>query len=103
VTWRGRLVVIELKASEDIQLPIQAVDYWLRVRRHQREGCFERFGYFSDLKLDPQPPLVWLVAPGLRFHSATDPPLRYLTPEIHVTRIGLNENWRGGLKIVFRQ
>ena len=37
VTRRGRLVVIELKASEDIQLPIQAVDYWLRVRRHQRD------------------------------------------------------------------
>jgi hypothetical protein len=33
VTRRGRLVVIELKASEDIQLPMQAMDYWLRVRR----------------------------------------------------------------------
>ena len=103
VTWRGRLVVIELKASEDLQLPIQAVDYWLRVCRHQREGDFEQFGYFSGIKLDPQPPLVWLVAPGLRFHSATDTLLRYLSPEIQVTRIGLNENWRRGLKIVFRQ
>ncbi len=64
---RGRLVVIELKASEDIQMPIQAVDYWLRVRRHQREGDFQRYGYFAGIKLDPQPPLVWLVAPGLRF------------------------------------
>jgi hypothetical protein len=103
VTWRGRLVVIELKASEDIQLPIQAVDYWLRVRRHQREGDFQQFGYFSGVELDPQPPLVWLVAPGLRFHSATDTLLKYLSPELHVTRIGLNENWRRGLKIVFRQ
>jgi hypothetical protein len=103
VTWRGRLVVIELKASEDIQLPIQAVDYWLRVRRHQREGDFERFGYCTGVRLDPQPPLVWLVAPGLRFHSGTDTLLKYLSPEIHVTRIGLNENWRRGLKIVFRQ
>jgi hypothetical protein len=34
VTRRGRLVVIELKASEDMHMPIQAVDYWLRVRRH---------------------------------------------------------------------
>ena len=103
VTWRGRLVVIELKASEDIQLPIQAVDYWLRVRRHQRESDFEQCGYFTGVKLDPQPPLVWLVAPGLRFHSATDTLLKYLSAEIHVTRIGLNENWRRGLKIVFRQ
>ena len=29
-TRQGRLVVIELKASEDIQMPLQAVDYWLR-------------------------------------------------------------------------
>jgi hypothetical protein len=103
VTWRGRLVVIELKASEDIQLPIQAVDYWLRVCRHQREGDFQQFGYFNGVELDPQPPLVWLVAPGLRYHSATDTLLKYLTPEIHITRIGLSENWRRSFKIVFRQ
>ncbi|HXZ13796.1 MAG TPA: hypothetical protein VEG64_15535 [Candidatus Sulfotelmatobacter sp.] len=102
-TRRGRLVVIELKATEDIQMPMQAVDYWLRIRRHQREGDFQRGGYFAGIELDPQPPLVWLVAPGLRFHPATDTLLKYLAPEIHVTRIGLNENWRRGLKVVFRQ
>lgn len=103
VTRRGRLVVIELKASEDIQLPMQAVDYWLRVRRHQREGDFERYGYFPGVELDSAPPLVWLVAPGLRFHPASDVLLKYLSPEIHVTRIGLNENWRRGLRVIFRQ
>lgn len=103
VTRRGRLVVIELKASEDIQLPLQAVDYWLRVRRHQRDGDFERYGYFTGINLDPKPPLVWLAAPALRFHAATDTLLKYLSPEISVTRIGLNENWRRGLKIMFRQ
>ncbi len=103
VTRRGRLVVIELKASEDLQLPLQAVDYWLRVRRHQRDGDFERYGYFSGIALDPKPPLVWLVAPALRFHPATDTLIRYLSPEIGVTRIGVNENWRRGLKVMFRQ
>jgi hypothetical protein len=103
VTRRGRLVIIELKASEDIQMPIQAVDYWLRVRRHQREGDFQRFGYFSGIDLDPKPPLVWLVAPGLRFHSATEILLKYLSPEIQISRIGVNENWRRGIKIIFRQ
>ncbi len=103
VTRRGRLVVIELKASEDIQLPMQAVDYWLRVRRHQRDGDFERCGYFVGVPLDPRPPLVWLVAPALRFHSATETLLKYLSPEIQVTRIGLNEHWRRGLKVMFRQ
>jgi len=103
ITRQGRLVVIELKASEDLQLPVQAVDYWLRVRRHQREGDFQRDGYFAGVQIDPQPPLVWLVSPGLRFHSATDTLLKYLSPEIRVTRIGLAENWRRGLKIIFRQ
>ena len=103
VTRRGRLVVIELKASEDLQLPLQAVDYWLRVRRHQREGDLERYGYFAGVALDPRPPLVWLVAPALRFHPATDTLLKYLSPEFCVARIGLNESWRRGLKIMFRQ
>jgi hypothetical protein len=103
VTRRGRLVIIELKASEDIQMPIQAVDYWLRVRRHQRDGDFQRFGYFSGIELDPQAPLVWLVAPGLRFHSATEILLKYLSPEIQISLIGVNENWRRGIKVVFRQ
>ena len=71
ITRRGRLVVIELKASEDIQLPIQALDYWLRVRRHQLSGDFHRYGYFAGKEFDPKPPLVWLVAPGLHFHPAT--------------------------------
>src|ERR1700691_1671593 len=88
ITRQGRLVVIELKASEDLQLPVQAVDYWLRVRRHQREADFQRDGYFPGVVIDPQPPLVWLVSPGLRFHSATDTLLKYLSPEIRVTRIG---------------
>ena len=103
ITRQGRLVVIELKASEDLQLPVQAVDYWLRVRRHQREADFQHDGYFPGVEIDPQPPLVWLVSPGLRFHSATDTLLKYLSPEIRVTRIGLAENWRRGLKIIFRQ
>jgi len=103
VTRRGRLVVIELKASEDIQLPIQAVDYWLRVCRHQRDDDFHRHGYFAGIELDPKPPLIWIAAPALRFHSATDVILKYVSPEIRITRIGLNENWRRSLKVVFRQ
>ena len=95
-------MVIELKASEDIQLPIQAVDYWLRVRRHQREGDFHRYGYFAGIELDRAAARL-VAAPALRFHSATDILLKYLSPEIQITRIGLNENWRRGLKVIFRQ
>lgn len=103
VTLQGRLAVIELKASEDIHMPIQAVDYWLRVRRHQQCGDFQRFGYFVGREISAEPPLVWLVAPALRFHPAIDTILRYLSPEIAITRIGVCENWRRGIKVVLRQ
>jgi RecB family endonuclease NucS len=46
VTRQGRLVVIELKASEDLHLPLHAVDYWLRVRRHLVEGGFSESRLF---------------------------------------------------------
>jgi hypothetical protein len=102
VTHDGRLVVIELKASEDIHLPLQAVDYWLRVRRHQREGDFPAYGYFPGVALDERPPLLWLVSPGLRFHPTTDAIVAQLAAEIPVTRISLNEKWRRGIRIVHR-
>jgi hypothetical protein len=102
VTHDGRLVVIELKASEDIHLPLQAVDYWLRVRRHQREGDFKVYGYFPGVALDQRPPLLWLVSPGLRFHPTTDAIVAQLAAEIPLTRISLNEKWRRGIRVVHR-
>lgn len=103
VTHRGRLAVVELKASEDIQLPLQALDYWQRVRHHHAHGDFRALGYFNDVELDPRPPLLWLVAPGFQFHSSTDTLLSYISPEMEVTRIGLNENWRRGIQVIFRR
>jgi len=103
VTRQGRLVVIELKASEDLHLPLQAVDYWLRVRRHLVEGDFRNYGYFPGVEFRLDSPLVWLVAPSLRFHPANEIIARYLIPDLQVSRVGLNENWRRGIRVVFRQ
>ena len=58
---------------------------------------------WAVLAIDPKPQLIWLAAPALRFHSATETLLRYLSPGIQVTRVGLNENWRRGVKVMFRQ
>jgi hypothetical protein len=103
VTRRGRLAILELKATEHIHLPLQAADYWLRIRRHLEEGDFSRAGYFRGVELQKAPPLVYLVAPALRFHPTTDTLLRYLLPEIEVTRVGLAESWRRGICVVMRQ
>ncbi|PYU23162.1 MAG: hypothetical protein DMG32_16735 [Acidobacteria bacterium] len=56
ITRDGRLVVIELKASEDVQLVMQAVDYWLRVRHHQEHEDFLRYGYFPGASISSRPP-----------------------------------------------
>ncbi len=103
LTRDGRLAILELKASEDIQLAMQAVDYWLRVRFHNEQDDFRRCGYFPDAPLNAKPPLLYLVAPGFRFHPSIDIVLRYLSPEIEIARIALAENWRRGLRVVFRQ
>jgi len=103
VTRDGRLVVIELKASEDIHLPLQAAEYWLRVRHHQQQGDFTRLGYFRGVELRAAPPLLYLVAPGFRFHPTTGVLVRCLAPGIEVTCIGLNESWRRGVQVLFRQ
>src|SRR5262249_35076084 len=79
VTRSGRLAIIELKASKHIHLPLQAADYWLGIRRHLEQRNFHRHGYFPGVELQSAPPLVYLVAPALRFHPSTDVLLRYFT------------------------
>lgn len=102
-TSTGRLAVVELKADEDIHLPLQGLDYWSRVEWHHGRGEFQRFGYFAGRELSPEPPLLYLVAPALRVHPATDILLRYLAPEIEWEFAGIDERWREGVKVVFRK
>lgn len=103
VTRDGQLAVLELKASEDIQMVLQAVDYWLRVRWHHEQDDFRRYGYFPEVPLNAKPPLLFLVAPGFQFHPSMDIVLRYLNPEIEIARVALAENWRRSLRVIFRQ
>ncbi len=103
VTRSGRLAILELKASEHIHLPLQAAGYWLRIRRHLEQRDFARYGYFPGIELQAAPPLVYLIAPALRFHPSTDTLLRYLSPDLQSTRVGMAESWRRGLRVVMRQ
>ena len=107
-TRDGRLTVIELKADEDIHLPLQGLDYWSRVKWHQEREEFHRFGYFVDANgaarpLSSAPPLLLLVAPALHVHPATDTILRYLSPEVDWTLIAVDERWREEIKVIFRK
>jgi hypothetical protein len=103
ITRGGRLAIVELKATEHIHLALQAAGYWRHVRHHLERDDLQRYGYFPGVALQAAPPLVYLVAPALRFHPATDELLRCLAPEVEVVRVGVAESWRRGLRVVMRQ
>ncbi len=111
VTRDGRLAVLELKADEDLHFALQGLDYWLRVRWHHTQtvdastglGAFQHHGYFPGLRLSPEPPRLYLVAPSLRIHPATQTVLRYVKPEVEWTVLGLGERWREQVKVVVRE
>jgi hypothetical protein len=98
----GRLTVVELKASEDIHLPLQALDYWMRVKWHLDRAEFSANGYFPGRELIAEAPRLLLVAPALEFHPSNECILRYFAPGIEVERIGVGLEWRKELKVVFR-
>ena len=103
VTREGQLAVVELKADEDIHLPLQGVDYWSRVEWHHARSEFQRFGYFPGRELSTESSLLFLVAPALHIHPATDTLLHYISPEIDWTLVGIDERWREGVRVIFRK
>jgi hypothetical protein len=98
----GRLAVIELKAAADLHLPLQALDYWIRVKWHLDRKAFAANSYFPGMELRPEPPRLLLVSPSLEFHPTTETLLGFFAPEIEVERIGLAVEWRKGLHVMFR-
>ncbi len=111
VTGDGRLAVIELKADEDLHLALQGLDYWVRVRWHHLQnpdqatglGEFQRHGYFGGVWLAAEAPKLYLVAPALRVHPATEVVLRYLSPRVEWMLVALDERWREKVKAVWRK
>jgi hypothetical protein len=115
----GRLAVIELKATDDLHLALQGLDYWIRVRFHHLQtadygpgtsfgpysglGEFQRHGYFPGIRLCPEPPRLYLVAPALHIHPATETILRYLSPRVGWHLLALDERWRQHIKVIWRK
>jgi hypothetical protein len=102
-TRAGRLAVLELKADEDIHLPLQGLDYWARVLWHHNRGEFQQYGYFPGVQLSTRPPQLLLVAPSLRVHPSVDTILRYFAPEIEWSLVGVDERWREGIRVIYRK
>jgi hypothetical protein len=98
----GRLAVVELKASADLHLPLQALDYWIHVKWHLDRGEVSPAGYFPGIELRPDAPLLLLVSPSLEFHPTTEIVLGFFSPAVDVLRIGLAVEWRKELRVMFR-
>jgi hypothetical protein len=98
----GRLVVIELKVSEDREHVLQGVDYWRRVEAHRRRGHLTQAKLFGDAAIRNEPPLVYLVAPTLRFHPSFQTLARLIAPDIEIYRFDINEDWRAGVRVMRR-
>jgi hypothetical protein len=101
-TRSGRLVVVELKARQDSCLLFQGIEYWQRVWDHLRHGDFETGGYFPGLALSREPPILYLVSPWLEFHRQLALFRSYVAAEVEVRCLGINADWRRGLRIIRR-
>jgi hypothetical protein len=107
----GQLAVIELKADDDLHLALQGLDYWVRVRWHHQQnpdpmgglGEFQRHGYFGGVRLAERAPRLYLVAPSLRIHPATEVVLRYLSPRVDWELVALGEQWRRRPQVIWRK
>lgn len=98
----GRLAVIELKVNEDREHVFQGVDYWRRVEAHHRRGHISTAKLFGERQISDESPLVYLVAPALRFHPSFATLARTIAPDIEIYRFDINEDWRAGVRVVRR-
>jgi hypothetical protein len=103
ITGDGRLVVMEIKAAADPDLPFQALDYWIAVERHRSAGDFQNKGYFRGKRLKDEPALLVLVAPLLAFHRAAAPLMAVFPNRVPLLEIGLNQAWKKEIKILRRR
>ena len=102
VDRNGRLAVIEIKADEDIHLPLQALDYWMRVKWHLDRQEFPARGYFPGIALTQAIPRLLLVAPSLEYHPTNETILKYFSEEVPVERVGVGLEWRQEVRVMFR-
>jgi len=99
----GRLVVIELKVSEDREHVLQGADYWRRVEAHRRRGHIAKAKLFGSRTISDEPPLVYLVAPTLRVHPAFQTLAQCISSDIEIYRFDINEDWRSGVRVMRRK
>ena len=103
IDGHGRLVILEIKASEDPMLPLQGLDYWMRVEQARRQRQFYERRMFTGVEIADATPLLYLVSPRLRFHRNFAEITRCISPEVEAWRVAVNSNWRTQLRVLARE
>jgi hypothetical protein len=85
-----------------VGLALQGADYWRRVEAQRRHGDIAHARLFGDTEIADDAPLVYVVAPLLRFHRSFATLARAIRPEIEMYRFDLNEDWRARVRVVRR-
>ncbi len=57
---------------------------------------------FDDAPVADESPLVYLVAPTLRFHRTFHTLAGMIAPDIEIYRFDINEDWRAGVRVARR-
>jgi hypothetical protein len=99
----GRLVIVELKTSQDREMVLQAADYWRKIELQRRHGVLAKARLFGDREILDKPALVYAVAPALSFHRDFEYFARKLAPEVELWRFELHEDWRSEVKVIARK
>jgi len=97
---RGMIDILTVTKQGDIELPVQGLDYWLRVKWHHEREEFQKNGYFPGLDLGPQWPILYFVCPQFRYHDSYPKIARHILPAVPVCQVGINENWKDGVKVL---
>lgn len=99
----GRLVVLEVKVTANVHLPIQALDYWLAINELIKHSIESIASYFPEIQLSRASPRLILIAPALNFHPKTELITGYFDAQVPLERIGLNSAWRASAKKRYHQ
>ena len=103
ITTDGRLLVIEIKAACDPELPFQALDYWLAVERHRISNDFKARGYFPGIEIADRPAVLVMVAPLFLFHRTFERLTSFFPKTLPILQIGINQGWKKRIKILRRR
>jgi hypothetical protein len=99
---QGLLVVLEVKAECRIEDIFQGFGYRERVNHHLRDGDFQKKGYFQGIELKDSVPVLGFVSPLFSFHRTLPVIWKYLIPGGEVFFVGINSDWRDGIKTLRR-